>query len=610
MGYLDGFESFISSEKLGEGEGEEDDDGENNEINENKKSNTISDYYLKENGNLNKKSEKYYIEDLYKSIQEFSEQNKLDIHNLLTHPKPRCIKQMLKRVDNLDRIEKSLIFVRRVSSIEEIEKQLISNFDDEIQTLVYEINNKIKGFKTLEKQIDSIIKKEDKSGYEDETEDEDENYLQKQKKEDENNETIKSKWLENLESCKVKGKETSNFNKMKIKFQSGLDNKYYDFFEPKVLETFFKTEEIEKIYLQNKEKINSYILSYNANLKEKKMRRYHKIRAFTAGFLEYMSEVEKKYKELCNVYVNTMNLKKLDEDKQLMVDIKDINKFYIDFQKQKNFWDIDEFDKNVLNQQNKNLDLKLFTDQLNMKKIIEKNILNGEGMIYLLAIISKINQKHKFKEINTEYIINIINKDRSVFHKRIINRISDFIKNYNQEEKRMKNLKIDKSYFKSPIAGASGGTSQTKRITIQNLFNTSFYPDILISTDIFNEGIDLHLFCSRIINYGIAWLPGEMEQRIGRIDRLFCKAYRNYEDSKQEIDGGNAKQVKVDFIHMDDEMDKRQISKILERMIESIKELELPKDMEESKKVDCKEEKNEISEKIEILNNIGERMRV
>ncbi|WP_265453245.1 helicase-related protein [Aeromonas salmonicida] len=44
---------------------------------------------------------------------------------------------------------------------------------------------------------------------------------------------------------------------------------------------------------------------------------------------------------------------------------------------------------------------------------------------------------------------------------------------------------------------------------------------MLIATSVFQEGVNLHLQCRKVHHYGIAWTPGDNEQRVGRVDRLF-----------------------------------------------------------------------------------------
>ncbi|MRG96869.1 helicase-related protein [Polyangium spumosum] len=73
-----------------------------------------------------------------------------------------------------------------------------------------------------------------------------------------------------------------------------------------------------------------------------------------------------------------------------------------------------------------------------------------------------------------------------------------------------------------PVAGMFGGV--TPRIVKQ--FRMPGYPLVLVSTDVVKEGEDLHTFCSKVIHYGIAWNPSEMEQRTGRIDRIGSATHR------------------------------------------------------------------------------------
>jgi superfamily II DNA/RNA helicase len=43
---------------------------------------------------------------------------------------------------------------------------------------------------------------------------------------------------------------------------------------------------------------------------------------------------------------------------------------------------------------------------------------------------------------------------------------------------------------------------------------------VLIANEVMQEGLDLHRSCRRIIHHDLAWNPAQLEQRVGRIDRL------------------------------------------------------------------------------------------
>lgn len=70
------------------------------------------------------------------------------------------------------------------------------------------------------------------------------------------------------------------------------------------------------------------------------------------------------------------------------------------------------------------------------------------------------------------------------------------------------------------------GDSQTDRDAVFNGFNTPLLPDILICTQVGQEGIDLHRHCSHVIHYDLGWNPATLEQRTGRADRIGSKALR------------------------------------------------------------------------------------
>lgn len=72
----------------------------------------------------------------------------------------------------------------------------------------------------------------------------------------------------------------------------------------------------------------------------------------------------------------------------------------------------------------------------------------------------------------------------------------------------------------SPGFYASGENSNSRQRLILG-FNSPFYPNVLVTTSVLQEGVNLHMQCHQIHHYGLAGSPGDNEQRIGRIDRLF-----------------------------------------------------------------------------------------
>jgi len=71
---------------------------------------------------------------------------------------------------------------------------------------------------------------------------------------------------------------------------------------------------------------------------------------------------------------------------------------------------------------------------------------------------------------------------------------------------------------------ATGTTRRDVRARLMRAFNTPFFPDILVCSEVMAEGVDLQRFCRHVIHHDLAWNPSTIEQRTGRIDRLGCKA--------------------------------------------------------------------------------------
>jgi Helicase conserved C-terminal domain/Type III restriction enzyme, res subunit len=60
-------------------------------------------------------------------------------------------------------------------------------------------------------------------------------------------------------------------------------------------------------------------------------------------------------------------------------------------------------------------------------------------------------------------------------------------------------------------------------------FNTPFYPMILICNRPMQEGVDLHRECRILVHHDLSWNPAQLEQRVGRLDRIGSKVRRDRE---------------------------------------------------------------------------------
>lgn len=110
----------------------------------------------------------------------------------------------------------------------------------------------------------------------------------------------------------------------------------------------------------------------------------------------------------------------------------------------------------------------------------------------------------------------------------------------------------------SPAWYASGESSHRQHLILG--FNSPFYPNTLIATSVFQEGVNLHLQCRKVHHYGIAWTPGDNEQRVGRIDRLFGKV-----NSLLQEQGPDMSALEINYPYLKDSFDEDQVGSFIER---------------------------------------------
>jgi hypothetical protein len=111
----------------------------------------------------------------------------------------------------------------------------------------------------------------------------------------------------------------------------------------------------------------------------------------------------------------------------------------------------------------------------------------------------------------------------------------------------------------NPVGGVSGGVSQS----LVRQFRMPGYPLLLVTTDVLQEGEDLHTFCASVIHYGISWTPSAMEQRTGRIDRIQSLTQRRL-DNKNVAE--EDKKLQVYYPHLKETVERLQVERVYERM--------------------------------------------
>lgn len=121
----------------------------------------------------------------------------------------------------------------------------------------------------------------------------------------------------------------------------------------------------------------------------------------------------------------------------------------------------------------------------------------------------------------------------------------------------------------SPVIGASGETSG--RSAQARKFRMPGYPLALVSTDVFQEGEDLHTFCDSVVHYGLSGAPISLEQKTGRVDRVGSLAQRRLMALERQAEVDDYIQVTFPYVKESIEtLQIRQICKNINEFIESL----------------------------------------
>jgi len=126
----------------------------------------------------------------------------------------------------------------------------------------------------------------------------------------------------------------------------------------------------------------------------------------------------------------------------------------------------------------------------------------------------------------------------------------------------------------------------------------------LVSTDVFQEGEDLHTFCDSVVHYGLSGSPISIEQKTGRVDRVNSMAQRRLLNYKKcNVDENDLIQVTFPYVKESIELlQVRQLCHNVNDFIASLHEL----GSQSQEKQDIVEAESALRDKSEIPDQIWE----
>lgn len=167
--------------------------------------------------------------------------------------------------------------------------------------------------------------------------------------------------------------------------------------------------------------------------------------------------------------------------------------------------------------------VKIFPDLRKLVTILRSTLRNGAG---LLPLFIADQSRKKTEEIYLEIL-----RDPTGGFDMVLKEVQAIVRdfqlicavNFPPDDDA---TKIERKLtFQSPAKGITGQQRNNKE-KVATQFRMPGFPYALICSDIFREGEDLHTYCQNVFHYGIAWNSSDMEQRNGRIDRINSLSHR------------------------------------------------------------------------------------
>ncbi len=225
-----------------------------------------------------------------------------------------------------------------------------------------------------------------------------------------------------------------------------------------------------------------------------------------------------------------------------------------------------------------------------LSNFIEKGtLLASEGLIWLYKIFRALNDYNGPIEHYQKFTTEV---KKGLGETRLYSQIQDSIRHFKSIYSKVFGINSNKALLDQswdsfnnaqPIYPYNADNSNR---SVLNSFNTPFFPDILVATSVLQEGVNLQYFCKNIYHYGMSWTPGDNEQRIGRIDRMFGKIERDLNYDKNST-------LPIYYPYLKDTIDEEHLAKFVKRKYREESLIDLGKAFKDSADFSLEENNND-----------------
>lgn len=117
--------------------------------------------------------------------------------------------------------------------------------------------------------------------------------------------------------------------------------------------------------------------------------------------------------------------------------------------------------------------------------------------------------------------------------------------------------------LQSPTAAAVGGQNDQRRHRITTQFRMPGMPWVVVATNVYEEGVDLHTYCKTVVHHGISHTASSVEQRTGRVDRIGGLLQRKAAEITSAGDFLDEHKIQSLFPYPNDTFEKFQVRRVL-----------------------------------------------